>query len=74
MLGLRTKKQQNLVSSAVNQFVGETGFEPATSNSRSWRANRTALHPEIATAKIRKIILNYQIILVLMSKKITPRP
>ena len=27
-------------------FVGETGFEPATSNSRSWRANRTALHPE----------------------------
>ncbi len=28
-------------------FVGETGFEPATSNSRSWRANRTALHPEL---------------------------
>ena len=27
-------------------LVGETGFEPATSNSRSWRANRTALHPE----------------------------
>ena len=55
------------------QFVGETGFEPATSNSRSWRANRTALHPEIACAKIRKIILNYQIILGLMSKKITLR-
>ena len=27
-------------------FVGIPGFEPGTSNSRSWRANRTALHPE----------------------------
>ena len=26
--------------------VGIPGFEPGTSNSRSWRANRTALHPE----------------------------
>ena len=25
--------------------VGVPGFEPGTSNSRSWRANRTALHP-----------------------------
>ena len=49
-------------------------FELSASNSRSWRANRTALHPEIATANIRKIILNYQIILGLMSKKITLRP
>ena len=32
--------------SVVSDLVGETGFEPATSNSRSWRANRTALHPE----------------------------
>ena len=33
--------------SVVSDLVGETGFEPATSNSRSWRANRTALHPEL---------------------------
>ncbi len=26
--------------------VGVKGFEPSTSNSRSWHANRTALHPE----------------------------
>ena len=46
--GLSRKKQQDLKSSAVClNFVGETGFEPATSNSRSWRANRTALHPEL---------------------------
>lgn len=32
--------------------VGETGFEPATSNSRSWRANRTALHPELFYAAL----------------------
>ena len=29
------------------KLVGVTGFEPAASNSRSWRANRTALHPVI---------------------------
>ena len=34
-------------------FVGETGFEPATSNSRSWRANRTALHPEQTLSFVR---------------------
>ncbi len=26
--------------------VGITGFEPVTPNSRSWCANRTALHPD----------------------------
>ena len=39
-------KKADYLLRAVCRFVGETGFEPATSNSRSWRANRTALHPE----------------------------
>lgn len=42
--------------------VGETGFEPATSNSRSWRANRTALHPEL------KCGANIQLISISCSK------
>ena len=41
------------MSSAFYHMVGITGFEPVTSNSRSWRANRTALHPEVII-KIQK--------------------
>lgn len=43
----RRPKQKRRLTEVVFAFVGETGFEPATSNSRSWRANRTALHPEL---------------------------
>ena len=47
---LRNPKTEKIPLFRVNRgifsCVGETGFEPATSNSRSWRANRTALHPE----------------------------
>lgn len=36
----------------LRPLVGVPGFEPGTSNSRSWRANRAALHPEnIAPSK-----------------------
>ena len=30
----------------IKEIVGVAGFEPTTSTSRTWRANRTALHPE----------------------------
>lgn len=33
------------------QFVGETGFEPATFWSQTRRANRAALHPECLMAQ-----------------------
>ena len=39
------KKQQNVYVLLLSS-VGITGFEPVTPNSRSWCANRTALHPE----------------------------
>lgn len=29
-------------------MVGVAGFEPTASTSRTWRANRTALHPDIS--------------------------
>jgi hypothetical protein len=44
----------------MNIFVGVIGFEPTTSSSRTKRASRAALHPEISNnykANI-KIILN----------------
>ena len=46
-----------LKSSAVIK-VGITGFEPVASNSRSWRANRTALHPETYFIKMGNIVCN----------------
>ena len=36
-------------------LVGVKGFEPSTSNSRSWRANRTVLHPELLANEAAKI-------------------
>ena len=54
-----TQKNKNRRSKAtvfrLVKFVGETGFEPATSNSRSWRANRTALHPVVLTPPKRAV-------------------
>ena len=38
------------------KLVGVTGFEPAASNSRSWRANRTALHPVTRISRITFIL------------------
>ena len=57
---VRTKQKNLCLSKGFcrNRLVGETGFEPATSNSRSWRANRTALHPE-RTPGISEIAQRY---------------
>ena len=38
--------KKDSLKAVFKSFVGITGFEPATPNSRSWCANRTALHPE----------------------------
>ena len=38
--------QKKETDQSQSLHVGIPGFEPGTSNSRSWRANRTALHPE----------------------------
>ena len=65
-LGHRANKKaenQSFPPCNVPVCVGETGFEPATSNSRSWRANRTALHPEL------KCGANIQLISISCSKK-----
>ena len=35
--------------------VGVRGFEPPTSSSRTTRANRAALHPEVKGVKYRRI-------------------
>gem|GEM_PF-5612515 len=43
---LNKKEKPRFTSKASIKLVGVPGFEPGTSNSRSWRANRTALHPE----------------------------
>ena len=52
--GTKTKNKKALARDArarclnkrIVNLVGVPGFEPGTSNSRSWRANRAALHPE----------------------------
>ncbi len=43
-----SNKKQRVVdlSTTLSSSVGITGFEPVTPNSRSWCANRTALHPD----------------------------
>ena len=46
-----SNKKQRVVdlSTTLSSSVGITGFEPVTPNSRSWCANRTALHPVVLT-------------------------
>ena len=36
----------------LRELVGALGFEPRTSTSQTWRANRTALRPETCTFRI----------------------
>ena len=36
----------------LREMVGALGFEPRTSTSQTWRANRTALRPETCTFRI----------------------
>ena len=40
------KKNSRTRKALLLSSVGITGFEPVTPNSRSWCANRTALHPD----------------------------
>ena len=42
----RKNKKNSRTEVLLSSSVGITGFEPATPNSRSWCANRTALHPD----------------------------
>ena len=44
--GYDKKRSTYAIRKCFSFIVGVPGFEPGTSNSRSWRANRAALHPE----------------------------
>ncbi len=42
----RKERSSNFLKTSLS-LVGMKGFEPSTSTSRTWRANRTALHPAL---------------------------
>ena len=52
----------------IQNFVGVPGFEPGTSNSRSWRANRTALHPVLSNRCTK--VINFPIAAIFFAKNL----
>ena len=49
---LRQTPQTVVYRRFTGSLVGMKGFEPSTSTSRTWRANRTALHPALKAVQI----------------------
>ena len=48
---IRKERSSNFLKTSLS-LVGMKGFEPSTSTSRTWRANRTALHPALKATQI----------------------